>query len=89
MKQNGPVCELEPILISVRFGFQVFCLFLKGIPVILGQIVQSGVKLTQGWVKFEFSYESLKGKFSLILFVNNVMTGRSKRNRENYPIKCF
>ena len=48
MKQNGPVCEVEPILPSVRFGFQVFCLFLKGIPVILDQVVQSGVKLTQG-----------------------------------------
>ena len=48
MKQNGPVCELEPVLLSVRFSFQVFCLFLKGIPVLLDQVVQSGVKLTQG-----------------------------------------
>ena len=29
--------------------------------------------------KFEISYENLKGKFSLPLFVNNLMTGRSKK----------
>ena len=46
----------------------------------LGWVVQSGVKRA----KFEISYESLKGKFSLLLFVNNLMTGRSKRNRDNY-----
>ena len=33
--------------------------------------------------------ESLKGKFSLILFVNNLMIGYSKKNRENCPRKCF
>ena len=39
--------------------------------------------------KFEFRYESLKSKFSLILFVNNLMIGYSKKNRENCPRKCF
>ena len=29
--------------------------------------------------KFEFRYESLKGKFSLILFVYNLMIGYSKK----------
>ena len=37
----------------------------------LGWVVQSGVKIA----KFEITYESLKGKFSLLLFVNNLMTG--------------
>ena len=33
--------------------------------------------------------ESLKSKFSLILLVNNLMIGSSKKNRENRPRKCF
>ena len=39
--------------------------------------------------KFEFRYESLKSKFSFILFTYNLMIGCSKKNRENYPGKCF
>ena len=34
-------------------------------------------------------YESLKSKFSFILFAYNLMIGCSKKNRENYPGKCF
>ena len=55
----------------------------------LGRVATNGVKLTQVTAKFEFSYESLKRKVSYIPFVNNLMTGCSKRNRENYPRKCF
>ena len=43
----------------------------------------------RGSSKFEFRYESLKAKFSLILFVNNLMIGYSKKNGENCPRKCF
>ena len=38
--------------------------------------------------KFEFQHESLKGKFSLILFVYNLMIEYSKNSREIYP-RCF
>ena len=41
----------------------------------LAWVVQSGVKIA----KFEISYESVKGEFSLLLLVNNLMTGRSKK----------
>ena len=40
-------------------------------------------------MKFEFRYESLKSKFSFILFVNKLMIGYSKKKRENYAGKCF
>ena len=40
-------------------------------------------------MKFEFRYESIKRKFSLILFIYNLMIGCSKKNRENYRGKCF
>ena len=39
--------------------------------------------------KFELRYESLKNKFSLILFAYNLMIGYSKKNIENYPRECF
>ena len=41
------------------------------------------------WVSagFEYSYKSLKSKFSLILFVYNLMIGCSKENGANYPKK--
>ena len=39
--------------------------------------------------KFEFRCESLKSNFSLILFVNNLMIGYSKKNGENCPRKYF
>ena len=39
--------------------------------------------------KFELRYESLKNKFSLILFAYNLMIGYSKKNIENYPKECF
>ena len=56
---------------------------------ILGRVVQSRVKITMVRAKFEFRYESLKSKFSFILFPCNLMIGFSKKNRENNPIKCF
>ena len=47
--------------------------------------------LRQPWVsaKFELRYVSLKSKFSLILFAYNLMIGYSKKNRDDYPGKCF
>ena len=54
------------------------------LPSVLGRVVQSWVS-----AKFELRYESLKSKFSLILFAYNLMIGYSKKNRENYPRKCF
>ena len=41
------------------------------------------------WAKFEFRYESLQSKFSLILFAYILMVGWSKQNLENYPSKFF
>ena len=35
--------------------------------------------------KFELRYESLKSKFTLILFAYILMSWHSKKNRENYP----
>ena len=56
----------------------------------LGRVVQSGVKLCQGWWEiFDFRYESLRSKFSFILSAYNLMIGGSKKKRENYPGKCF
>ena len=43
----------------------------------LGRVVQSWVKITQGLVRNLNSDESLKSKFSLILFVNKLMIGCS------------
>ena len=44
----------------------------------LGGVVQSWVKITQGYsAKFEFRFESIKSKFSLILSVNRLMIGGS------------
>ena len=40
-------------------------------------------------VKFDFRYESLRSKFSFILFAYNLMIGGSKKKGENYPGKCF
>ena len=39
----------------------------------LGRVVQSRVKITGVSTKFEFRYESLKGKFSFILFAYKLM----------------
>ena len=44
----------------------------------LGGVVQSWVKITQGYsAKFEFRFDSIKSKFSLILSVNRLMIGGS------------
>ena len=44
----------------------------------LGGVVQSWVKITQGYsAKFEFRFESIKTKFSLILSVNRSTIGGS------------
>ena len=44
-------------------------------------VVRSWVKTTQ-CAKFDLRYESLKSKFSLILFAYNPMIGYSKKHRE-------
>ena len=54
----------------------------------LGGVVQSWVKITQGYsAKFEFRFESIKTKFSLILSVNRltltVLKITEKTIREN------
>ena len=36
-------------------------------------------------MKFDFKSESLKRKFGLNLFSNNLIIGCSKKNRENFP----
>ena len=47
-----------------------------------GHVVQSWVKITRVSAKFEFRYESLRSKISIILFVDNLMF-------ENYTGKCL
>ena len=49
----------------------------------------AGLRQPRVSAKFEFRYESLKHKFSFILFVYNLMIGCSKKNWDNYPRKCF
>ena len=47
-------------------------------------------KIIQGKFKiWTLIYKSLKNKLSLILFAYNLITGYSKKNRENYPRKYF
>ena len=48
-------------------------------------------RVVQRWVsaKFQFKYESLKRKFSLILSVYNLTKEHPKKNRGNYPRKCY
>ena len=57
----------------------------------LGRVVQSRVKIRENRVssKFEFRYESLQIKFSVILFAYNLMIAFFKKSRGNYPGKCF
>ena len=50
---------------------------------------EAGLRYPRVSTKFELKYESLKNKSSLILFTYNLMIGYSKKNRENYPRKCF
>ena len=50
---------------------------------------EAGLRYPRVSAKFELKYESLKSKSSLILFTYNLMIGYSKKNRENYPRKCF
>ena len=52
-------------------------------------LFEAGLRYPRVGAKFEFKYESLKSKPSLILFPYNLMIGYSKKNRENYPRKCF
>ena len=53
------------------------------------ELFKAGLRWPRVSSKFEFRYESLKSKFSWILFVNSLMIGYSKENRENCPRKCF
>ena len=52
-------------------------------------LFKAGLRQPRVSAKFKFRYESLKSKFSFILFAYNLMIGCSKKNRENYPGKCF
>ena len=52
-------------------------------------LFEAGLRYPRVSTKFELKYESLKNKSSLILFTYNLMIGYSKKNRENYPRKCF
>ena len=52
-------------------------------------LFEAGLRYPRVSAKFELKYESLKSKSSLILFTYNLMIGYSKKNRENYPRKCF
>ena len=49
------------------------------------ELFKAGLRYPRVSSKFEFRYESLKSKFSLIIFVNNLLIGYSKKNRENCP----
>ena len=40
-------------------------------------------------MKFELRYESFKSKFTSVLFAYNLVSGHSKKNRENYPRERF
>ena len=48
-------------------------------------LFKAGLRKPRVTAKFEVRYESLKSKFSLILFNYNLMTGYFKKNIENYP----
>ena len=52
-------------------------------------LFEAGSREPRDSAKFELRYESLKNEFSLIHFAYNLMTGYSKKNRENYPSECF
>ena len=52
-------------------------------------LLKAGLRWPRISLKFEFRYDSLKSKFSWILFVYNLVTGYSKKNGENYPLKYF
>jgi len=52
-------------------------------------LFNAGLRKPRVSAKFEFRYESLKSKFSFILFAHKLMIGCSKKNGENYPGKCF
>ena len=53
------------------------------------RLFKAGLRYPRVSAKFEFRVESLNSKFSLILFVYNLMIGYSKKIRENCPRKCF
>ena len=56
------------------------------------RFVRSWVRVTKGYIisaKFELRYESLKSKFSLILFAYNLMIGYPKKTRETIPESAF
>ena len=52
----------------------------------MGQVVQSSVKMIQGWCQIWTQIWELK---SIILFPYNLMSGYLKKNRENYQRECF
>ena len=52
-------------------------------------LFKAGLRQPGVSAKFEFRYESLKSKFSFILFAYYSMIGCSKKNRENYRENAF
>ena len=52
-------------------------------------LFKAGLSQPRVSAKFDFIYESLRSKFSCILFAYNLMIGCSKKKRENDPGKCF
>ena len=52
-------------------------------------LFEAGLRSPRASGKSELRYESLKNKFSLILFAYNLMIGYSKKNGENYARESF
>ena len=55
---------------------------------LLGRVVQSCVKIAQGYCEICIHIWKLKKHFRFNSFVYMLMIGSSKHNRENYPRKC-
>ena len=53
------------------------------------ELFKAGLRWPRVTARFKFRFGSLKSISVFILFVNRLMIGRCKNNRENYPRKCF
>ena len=86
--------QLKGLQLSLNWGCcsVFFCIHLSlSLPLFpWGRVVQSWVKITQGLVWNLISVlKAFKEKFSIILFVNNLMIGWSQKNKENDPKRAF
>ena len=52
-------------------------------------LFEAGLGYPRVSARFDLRYESLKIKFSFVIFAYNLMIGYSKKNRENYSRECF